>query len=365
MKDFLQYTFLDNKVETYLYVSVSILIALMIKRFVSQNLANLLFRIFNRAGRTFHKKSFLDLVVGPLEWFLLVALVLIALDRLKLPSVLDFRIHRIESRTIFDSLGNAVFVVVFIRLCIRCVLFFAMILEEKATAGTGHNSSQLVSFFRDFFKVLLILLGILLILHFSFNYDISNLLTGLSLVGAAIALATKESLENLIASFIIFFDKPFAVGDTVKVNGFTGTVEKIGLRSTRIRTDQKTYITVPNKQMVDTILDNITMRSQRKVEQRLEIGLSVPPAQLKQVVTAIKSILDRFPAVLDNNVFLSDTGKTAHVITMDYFTSIAQTNSEFNSMREDINLAVIDMLNQQQISFAASSTDVVVHQAKA
>ena len=55
-------------------------------------------------------------------------------------------------------------------------------------------------------------------------------------MGAALALAAKESIENLIASFIIFFDKPFFTGDTLKVNNVSGTVEKIGLRSTRIRT---------------------------------------------------------------------------------------------------------------------------------
>lgn len=362
MKEILHYTFLDNKIETYLYVAGSILVALLVKKFVSKNLANLLFNLFNKAGRTFHKASFLDLIVGPLEWFLLVALVLIALDRLTLPSLFVFSIHRIDSRSIFESIGNAVFIVVFIRLCIRCVQFFGLILEEKAMQRSGYSGNQLVTFFRDFVKVLLMLLGLLLILHFCFNYNVSNLLTGLSLVGAAVALATKESLENLIASFIIFFDKPFAMGDTVKVNGFTGTVEKIGLRSTRIRTDQKTYITVPNKQMVDTILDNITMRSQRKVEQKLEISLSVPPEQLKQLVASIKQILSQHPEVLDTIVFLSDTGKQAHIITFEYFTSMKQSNSEFNAMREDINLAVIELLNSRQIAFAAASTDIVVHQ---
>ena len=122
-----------------------------------------------------------------------------------------------------------------------------------------------------------------MIFKFSFGLKIGNLLTGLSLVGAAIALALRESLENLIASFIIFFDKPFSMGDSVKVHTFTGTVEKIGLRSTRIRTDQKTFITVPNKQMVDSIIDNLSLRTQRKGELRLEIGLSTSSANLRSI----------------------------------------------------------------------------------
>lgn len=363
MRDILQLEILDNKLETYLYVLGSILVALLVKRFVSKYLANLLFKLFTRAGRIFHKESFLALIVGPLEWFLVVGLVLVAVDKLKLPTVLDFKIHRVSTRDILEAVGNAAFVIVFIRLCIRGVQFFGMILEEKARTSNMQGGNQLVVFFKDFFRVILILLGGLLILRFSFNYNINNLLTGLSLVGAAIALATKESLENLIASFIIFFDKPFTMGDTVKVNGFTGVVEKIGLRSTRIRTDQKTFITVPNKQMVDTILDNITMRSQRKVELRLEIGLSATLEQLEAVVAGIKQIVTAHTEVLSSSIFLSDIGKNAHVITVDYFTSMNQTNDAFNAMREQVNLAIIRLLNNTGAELAAASADVVIHQA--
>src|SRR5690349_6072640 len=156
-----------------------------------------------------------------------------------------------------------------------------------------------------------------MIVKFSFGFNISNLLTGLSLVGAAIALALRESLENLIASFIIFFDKPFTMGDVVKVQTFTGTVEKIGLRSTRIRTDQKTFITVPNKQMVDSILDNLSLRTQRKAELRLEVGLSTPSALLDQLVTGIKKITDR-KEIENSTILLNDISSSAFLILVDY-----------------------------------------------
>jgi MscS family membrane protein len=197
-------------------------------------------------------------------------------------------------------------------------------------------------------------------LKFSFNRNIGNLLTGLSIVGAAVALATRESLENLIASFIIFFDKPFITGDQVKVNGFTGIVEKIGLRSTRIRTTDKTFITVPNKQMVDTIIDNISLRTQRKVETRLEIGLSATAAQLKELSPAVRKLLENYPVIEHYQVYLMDTGKNAHILAIDYFTSMEQSLEEFNALRETVNLAVIELLEKQQLELAAASTDIVV-----
>jgi MscS family membrane protein len=121
-------------------------------------------------------------------------------------------------------------------------------------------------------KVIISIIGVLFILKAAFNQNIGSLLTGLSIVGAAMALAAKESLENLIASFIIFFDKPFFTGDTLKVNNVSGTVEKIGLRSTRIRTTEKTLVTVPNKQMVDSVVDNMSMRTQRRAEIKLVLS---------------------------------------------------------------------------------------------
>lgn len=363
MREILQKEIFENTVQAYLSVGMTILVALLIKRFVSKYLAFLLFKVFTKAGKTFHKQSFLDLIVGPLEWFVALFIIIIALDKLHLPSFLNFSIYRVTSHTVIDAVANTVLIIVFIRLCIRMVLFFSMILEEKAAASHEASNNQLIVFFKDFLKVVLIIIGGMMVLHFSFSYNVSNLLTGLSLVGAAIALATKESLENLIASFIIFFDKPFTMGDTVKVNGFTGAVERIGLRSTRIRTDQKTYITVPNKQMVDTILDNISLRSQRKVELRLEIGLSATVAELRLVVTAIQQLLNQEPAVLSKAVFISDTGRNAHVVTVDYFTSMEQSNDDFNELRQEINLSVITLLTEMNVNLAAASADVVIHTA--
>jgi MscS family membrane protein len=98
------------------------------------------------------------------------------------------------------------------------------------------------------------IIGILMILKSGFGFNISSLITGLSIATAAIALSLRESLENLIASFIIFFDKPFTVGDLVHVQQVTGTV-KDRVKKYKNKNRSKTFVSVPNKQMVDSILD--------------------------------------------------------------------------------------------------------------
>jgi len=362
MENFLHQQFWGNSVQAYLEVFVTITVAVLIKRFISKYFAGLFYSLFSSQGKSLYRKSFLELIINPLETFLLFFIILIAFDKLSLPPSLHFTVFRdVDFKTVLESVTNGILIIVLIRLFVRFITFVALVLEEKASNGSSDSTNQLIIFFKDFFRVFLILIGGLLLLHFSFHYRVTNLVTGLSLVGAAVALATKESLENLIASFIIFFDKPFSTGDTVKVQGFNGVVEKIGLRSTRIRTDQKSYITVPNKQMVDTILDNISLRTQRRVDANLAIGLTVKAEELAALTEDIKALLQN--DVIENTVvYLSSTGLTANVITIQYFTSISQTWDDFYTFQQQINLGLIKLLEKRNIQPAASLPSVVVMQ---
>src|SRR5437868_46512 len=117
MKEFLQFQFLDNTIQTYIEVFAAILVALIIKRIISKYLAGLLFRVFTKACRTFHKQAFLELIVVPLETFIFLFIVIIALDKLHLPSFLNFTIYRVNSRGVLDGIADIVLIIAFIRLC--------------------------------------------------------------------------------------------------------------------------------------------------------------------------------------------------------------------------------------------------------
>jgi MscS family membrane protein len=224
-----------------------------------------------------------------------------------------------------------------------------LLLEQKANLTDDLSDNQLVVFFKDFFKVILVIIGLVLVLKFAFGYPVANLITGLSLAGAAVALATRESIENLIASFIIFFDRPFATGDLVKVHAVTGTVEKIGLRSTRIRTDQKTFVTVPNKQMVDSILDNLSLRTQRRAFVQLELDAGTSSQTLNQMVRLLKGKLETHKDKIENyTVLLADIQKNAYIITVEYFTAPIPIDL-FNDLRETINLEIIGLMEELKV----------------
>lgn len=356
MNDFLEKIWWSNPVKSYLIVLGIIILVLVFKRFISRYFAGLLFRLLNRIWKNLDKQSFKSLVAQPLGLFLLIFVSLIALHKLKFPEALNFELYDYSIKRIVHCIGTIILIISFIWLLLRMIDFISSILERKANLTPDQTDNQLVVFFRDFFKVIIFIIGILMILKFAFHFNIGNMLTGLSIVGAAVALALRESLENLIASFIIFFDRPFTLGDLVKVQNITGNVEKIGLRSTRIRTDQKTYITVPNKQMVDSILDNLSLRTQLKGELRLQVALSTSSSGLELLIAGIKKIL-LHKEVESFTVVMNDFAVNSFLINGDYFTG-PLIHRDFIAVKEEINLQVLKLMEELKIEIAGASTGI-------
>ena len=320
--DFLDHYFLDNTIKSYLVVLGVILAVYPVK---------LIWKEIDR-------KQFIYLLLKPLGWFILICVALATISRLNYPQFLDFKIYKFSFDKILEKIAVLIFVFSFIRLCLSIVDFISLILTQKASKTISRSDDQMVIFFRNFLKAFIIVLGILLALKIGFNQDISYLLTSLSIVGAAVALSAKESLENLIASFIIFLDKPFYVGDIVKVNAVSGVVETIGLRNTRIRTTDKSLVTVPNKQMVDSVVDNLSFRTGRRVEMKLEVSEN---------------------DITSSSVYITDFSKNGIVIMLEYFTPNISIQ-EFNTIRQKINAAIIQLIKEEKIQFAAGSNNITI-----
>src|SRR5450755_3835689 len=274
----------DNPVKKYLFVFIALALGFLLKRLFSRFVAGQLFRAAAALDKGIDKSSFVKLLLDPLEIFLIAFIAIVGMDKLRFPSVLTFEVFEVPFKSIIHGLAKTILIVVFIWLLLRTIDFISLLLKEKARVAGDIKDHQIVVFFRDFLKVIIVIIGVLMVLGMAFGFEVSKFWTGLGLAGAALALSLKESIENLIASFIIFFDKPFIAGDVVKVNSISGTVERIGLRSTRIRTDLKTYVTVPNKQMVDSIVDNLTLRTYRKAEVRLQLDSSTPAETINTFV---------------------------------------------------------------------------------
>jgi MscS family membrane protein len=351
--------FFGNTVWDYLWVIGVILFVLLLNRIISKYLAILLSQIFRRNWKTFDQKKFVDLIIHPLGIFLVISVSIVALYRLTFPEELNIKLYKYPLKNIFLSVGITVQIIALTWLLLRVIDFIATVLEARALKTSDQADNQLIVFFRDFLKVILGIIGLMLVLHFAFNYNVSSLLTGLSIVGAAIALALRESLENLIASFVIFFDKPFTTGDFVKVQSVSGNVEKIGLRSTRIRTSDKSYVTVPNKQMVDSILDNVTLRSQIRGEINLFIDLETPPVKIQQLLEEVRKYLSEIQEVQSSNVLFNDIRVQAFIVFIEFFTPNIPWG-EFTSIKQKLNFFILQTMERLEVKIAAEGKDIAI-----
>ncbi|MDQ6890945.1 MAG: mechanosensitive ion channel family protein [Bacteroidota bacterium] len=355
--DFLEQVYFDNTVKNYLLVAGTILLAIILKKFLSRYIATLFYLPVKKFSKNIDKRLFINLVVEPLEILLVLLISFLAIDKLYFPKLWIVNVYHVTSKQIIESIIIGIIILSVIWVVLRLIDFIVVVLQHRDDTEPSQNINQVILFFRDFLKVIIIIVGGVIILKFCFNAHIGNLITGLSIVGAALALAAKESLENLIASFIIFFDKPFGAGDLVKVNNYLGFVERIGLRSTRIRTFDRTLVVVPNKQMVDSIVDNWSMRSLLRNEIRVELAPQTSSEKIELAVTQIKNILkEKKDVALNSSVFLMEITKNSAMIIAEFFTSSALSIYELNKLKEDLNLEIKKMQENNDIKSAVANS---------
>lgn len=348
MDSFLDKIILDNTVQEYLVVALIILGIYILKKFFSKPLVATIIWLLTMAGRKIDRRAFNELILIPLEQFLIVLTSFLALSSLTFPQLLLINFYKTNTQVIVERIALSLLIIYFFRLLIKMIDYLAYVISKGAGGEAEQEENQLVLFFKDFLKAVVFIAGFFTVIKFAFRYQISELLTGLGIIGAALALSARESLENLIASFIIFFDKPFAIGDTLKVNNVTGTVEKIGLRSTRLRTTEKTYASVPNKQMVDSIVDNLSLRTQRRADIKLELKPDTSAEKLQALLDGIKKTLQS-PRIENHVVYLSDiVQQGGYLILGEYYTAPIPMD-EFNQLKQEVNLGIIQLMENIKI----------------
>lgn len=201
-------------------------------------------------------------------------------------------------------------------------------------------------------KLFITVIGVILVVQ-NLGYSVGSLLAGLGIGGLAVALAAQDSLANLFGSVTIAADLPFKVGDHIRCAGFEGTVELVGLRSTRIRTFENSIVQVPNKTVANEAIENFTRREKRRVTQVIGLVYSTSPAMLTGIVEELRGILAKDPDVVPDSalVHFSDFGASSLDIHLVYFTKSLDIRVH-RETRQRLNLAFMDCVARQGSSFA-------------
>lgn len=280
----------------------------------------------------------------------------LALSRVSLP--LLSLLPRAEE-TVRDVLG-AGFVLLVFWAALRSVDLLADVLARSAWASARAGTRALLPLGARIIKVVVGALAIVAVFA-KLDYPIASLLAGLGIGGLAVALAAQKSFENLIGAFAIGADGPFREGDFVRVDGLTATVETIGLRSTRFRTQDRTVVTIPNGKLSEMRLETFAARDRLRLSTMLGLVYGSTEAQVRAVLDGVRATLLAHPKIWTESltVRLVGLGESAlQIEVMAWFET--QDWDEFVEIREQMLLGFLRVIEEAGTSLAFPTQTVQV-----
>ncbi len=243
----------------------------------------------------------------------------------------------------------------------------ALIEEYLIPAAIDNNhkylDNTLVPIIRRTFLGIIWTFGIVMALN-NIGVDVATLIAGLGIGGLAFALAAQDTIKNIFGGFTIFTDRPFRIGDRIKVDGFDGFVEDIGIRSTRLRTLEKRLVTIPNYKIVEASVENISDEPMRRVLMNINLTYNTTPGKMEEAIQILKNL----PNVIKNidkkeiNVTFSEFNDFAMVIKLIYFVNNAGDVMETPS---EVNFEILRSFTNAGLEFAYPTQTIYLEKEKA
>lgn len=353
IKEFLSREILNNSYQAIGTAILILLIGSILRKSVSKGLSHLLYRFFKKFSKGSGHDEFVALLVRPFQAIILLVSLYLALVPLSFPGFLDLEEEQIDNiRKVLHRIYGAGIISVVTWLALRIVDYVFMILYDRALETEDKSDDQIILFAKDLIKVLVVIFAIFFILSAIFHVNITSLIAGLGIGGLAVALAAQDTLSNLLASFIIFLDKPFKAGDTVTFDSITGTIEKVGFRSTKVRTLDKSLLTVPNKSLTDGPLNNITESPFRRVKFMVGLTYGTSSQQIQTVIDEISEVLKNHEETKDDfTVAFSDFS----AYSMDIMVLFFVYSNDWEKMvrvKEEINFKIMHIVEKNGCDFA-------------
>ncbi|MFW6383298.1 MAG: mechanosensitive ion channel family protein [Nanoarchaeota archaeon] len=218
------------------------------------------------------------------------------------------------------------------------------------------SSSQMIRILGTIAKIILGVIAALLILS-NLGLNISSLLAGVGIGGIAIAFALQNILSDLFSSFSIYFDKPFVEGDFIIVGNDMGTVEKIGLKSTRIKALQGHELVISNNELTSARINNYKKMEERRVAFTIGVTYETSVAKLKKIPKLIEDIINKTDNATFDRANFKSYGDFSLIFEIVYYVGTDDYN-EYMNTHEKINLAIAEKFQKEKIQFAYTTQTI-------
>ena len=265
----------------------------------------------------------------------------------------------------YPQLGLSFAVAQVMSVIVRALFIFALVFSayrfvDVVADQMGHRASQtesklddqLVPLVRKALKVLVVIGGFLFLLQ-NLDVDVGSLLAGLGIGGVAVALAAKDTVANFFGSLMIFVDRPFQIGDWVKVAEVEGIVEEVGFRSTRVRTFYNSLVTIPNAHFTEASIDNMGQRQYRRTYTVLNLTYDTTPEQMEAFVEGIRAIIQASPKTRKDYYEVHLCGFGAHSLDVMVYVFFEVIDwSEELQQRHHLFLEIMRLAKALRVEFA-------------
>jgi MscS family membrane protein len=346
-EDFFTRPFYGNTVGDWFIAVGIILISIILAKAVYWVFGNILKRLSSRS-ETRLDDIIIDKVEEPVAFGVIIAGIWFGLSFLYLGEGMDAFVHKVY------------YVLIIFNIAWMVIRLFDAIMEEYLAPVIAESDStlddQLLPVFRKGVKFALWLIAFILALN-NAGYDVGALLAGLGIGGLAFALAAQDLVKNLFGGLTIFLDKPFMVGDRIDVAGFDGIVEEIGIRSLRIRTLDGRVVVIPNSDVANDAIQNITSEPNRKVVLNLGLTYDTDDAGMTRAVEILKDIVANNDQVEDKEITgFNGFGDFSLNILFIYY---IKKEADIIATQTEINLTILRRFSEAGLDFAFPTQTII------
>jgi len=334
----LETVFLGNTIKEYLIATLVFLIVSFALKIIKNKVIHYLEKLFQKTSNEYDD-MFIDMLKALRPFFYSYLGLFTALQFVNL------------SKAIGDITDGLMIVVVVFQAIFVLNVVVDFFLKKKLTKNSDDPSREsATSFLSGIVKGSLWVFGVVLILS-NFGINVTSLVAGLGIGGIAVALAVQNILGDLFSSFAIFFDKPFEVGDTIQVGQDRGTVEKIGIKTTRVRSLQGEEIVISNKELTSARIQNYRRLDERRAQILFGVLYETSAEKLRQIPEMVREIIEPIEKARFARCHFTTFGDSAlnfetvyHVESQDY--------DLFMDIQQEINQKILFKFNEEGIGMA-------------
>lgn len=340
MTDFLSRTYFDNTIGDWLIAAGIVIGAVLVGRVVYWIFGRFIKRAVAKVG-TRLADLIVDLGEEPLVYAVTVAGIWVAYRTLDTGPGMDAFTAKVFF--ILFAIGVAWFLT-----RVNDALFQEYL--KPLVAGTDSDlDDQLLPIARKSIKIAIWVLAAIIALS-NAGYDVAAIIAGLGLGGLAFALAAQDSVSNLFGGFTILTDAPFKMGDRVKIAGFDGTIQEIGLRSTRLTTLEGRSVTIPNSTFTKSPIENVTSEPSRKVVLNLGLTYDMDEVKVQRAMALLKEIAAGQDGLEEKVVVgFNAFGDFALNVLFIYY---IESGADIVATQTSVNLAILERFNAEGLEFA-------------